>query len=360
MEGIPKVFVIHGKHHEVSDYFVKFIKALGMEPLVVERLPSYGMHPGQKVEHYMRQSDCVLVIVTPDERVENEFHPRGNVVHEIALAQSLMSERVIYLKEKTAILPSNIQVTYIPFELGRPDQTILQLVRELRGLGVLLSSKKKVIPTVEIKEKLPITLREDLLRDLMRIDPGPVQRAVSRIVEMSESNRRTYIEKLTDLSYNEKKDIRWAAGYALYNFVEVDPELVPLEVFKRLAKDKEWTVRSSASYAFYALAKLRPMSVPVEVIRKLAKSTEDWYVYDAAISTLKLLANTRPEALDVLIDMTGSKNKYDRRLAAKALLDLSKRYSGLIPVGLIEKMVEDGDVEVRIVSKKILERIKGK
>lgn len=83
----PKVFIAHGGKGGTLDKLCEFLEALGLEPQVVELLPSQGLSVDAKVEKYIHAADCGVVLATSGGIVDeaaNKKHPRLNVIDEYA------------------------------------------------------------------------------------------------------------------------------------------------------------------------------------------------------------------------------------------------------------------------------------
>ncbi len=140
----PSIFVSHGKFPPILDLIERFLIELGIEPVIVERQPSMGLSPNEKVKYYMQKCDAVLILATPDDKVTTSngehWQPRQNVIHEIGLAEHDIKkkDKIVFMKEKKTTFPSNINPTYIPFGLRRLDaNALIALVRELKFMGLL-------------------------------------------------------------------------------------------------------------------------------------------------------------------------------------------------------------------------------
>jgi predicted nucleotide-binding protein len=133
-----KAFIAHGPATEALNKLCEFLDALGVKPLVVERLPSEGRSVNENVEHYLSQADCGIVLATGDDLVDGHFQPRGNVNIETGRFQERFGGRVIFLLEEGAAFPSNIsEKVWARFSQSSMDEAFLEVVRELRAFGLL-------------------------------------------------------------------------------------------------------------------------------------------------------------------------------------------------------------------------------
>lgn len=140
----PKAFISHGKESNALSKLREFITALGIDPLVVEHQASKDMALDSKVEHYLEQADCVIILATGDDNINGKLHPRQNVIHETGLAQKSFPGKIIYLLEKGAEFPSNISPKVrVSFTKELIDQAFIAVARELKAFGIIKAEKPK-------------------------------------------------------------------------------------------------------------------------------------------------------------------------------------------------------------------------
>ncbi len=148
----PKVFIAHGGKSGTLDKLCQFIQALGLEPLVVELLPSQGLPVDAKVEKYIHAADCGIVLATSGgivDKTTNKIHPRLNVIDEFARLRARFPNKTILLLEKGVCLPSNISgITYEPFVRQSMDRAFCAIARELAAFKIILAVK----PPKEVEE----------------------------------------------------------------------------------------------------------------------------------------------------------------------------------------------------------------
>jgi len=65
-----KIFISHGRAGESLNVFRSFLESLNFEVVVVIDEPSSGMALSQKVKSFIEESDCILVLATPDNKDE--------------------------------------------------------------------------------------------------------------------------------------------------------------------------------------------------------------------------------------------------------------------------------------------------
>ena len=138
----PKAFISHGKESVALTKLEEFLRALGVEPLIVKEQPSLDKTVDDKVNYYLSQADFVIILATGDDKIEGKLHPRQNVIHEIGLAQNTHAGKVIYLLEEGTEFPSNIRPkVYEPFKQRNMMNAFLHIAKELRAYGILKAVK---------------------------------------------------------------------------------------------------------------------------------------------------------------------------------------------------------------------------
>lgn len=138
----PKAFISHGKESVALNKLEEFLRALGVEPLIVKEQPSLDKTVDDKVNYYLNQADFVVTLATGDDKIEGKLHPRQNVIHEIGLAQNTHAGKIIYLLEEGTEFPSNIRPkVYEPFKQRNMMNAFLHIAKELRAYGILRAVK---------------------------------------------------------------------------------------------------------------------------------------------------------------------------------------------------------------------------
>jgi predicted nucleotide-binding protein len=133
------VFISHGKHPEVLQMVEEFLESLELNPIIVKDKASEGLSVDDKVEKYIKKSECAIVLFTPDDELKDgTFIPRQNIIHEVGLLQREMPEKIIYLKDKNVAVPSNIMPkVYAPFENTNLSDAFIQIIRELKTMELI-------------------------------------------------------------------------------------------------------------------------------------------------------------------------------------------------------------------------------
>ena len=141
-ETPPKAFISHGKESVALNKLEEFLRALGIEPLVVKEQPSLDKTVDDKVNYYLSQADFAIILATGDDKIEGKLHPRQNVIHEIGLAQKTHAGKITYLLEEGTEFPSNISPkVWEPFKKKNMMNAFLHIAKELRAYGILRAVK---------------------------------------------------------------------------------------------------------------------------------------------------------------------------------------------------------------------------
>ncbi len=133
-----RVFISHGIETSALQKIERFIRAMGLEPIIVKDKASEGLALDDLIEKRMTESDCVLILATADEEVEGRKQPRPNVIHEIGMAQEKFKDNIIYLKEKDCEFPSNVQPkVWESFTQDNMENAFIKIPKELRAFGLI-------------------------------------------------------------------------------------------------------------------------------------------------------------------------------------------------------------------------------
>jgi predicted nucleotide-binding protein len=143
----PKAFIAHGGRSGILDKLREFIEALGIAPIIVELSPSRGMTVDDKVNSYIKDADCGIVLATKGGIVDTKGtkqrqHPRLNVIDELERLRAAFPEKTILLVERGVDLPSNVSgLTHEPFVGQSMDRAFTAIARELVEFGILKAVK---------------------------------------------------------------------------------------------------------------------------------------------------------------------------------------------------------------------------
>lgn len=141
-----RVFVVYGHDEVARNHLEAMLRRWGLEPLILDQLPSKGQTIIEKLEEYTADVHFAVVLATPDDEGhrsgredEKAFRARQNVVLELGMLLSRLGRsRVAILLKQQANMerPSDIQgLIYIPFkdDLQREAGTIL--AKEMAAQG---------------------------------------------------------------------------------------------------------------------------------------------------------------------------------------------------------------------------------
>ena len=143
------VFVVYGHDRPTRDALEAMLLRWGLEPLILENLPSEGDTVIEKLERYTRETiHFAVVLATPDDvgyPAVDSSHPRPrarqNVVLELGMLLAKLGRRkvAILLKEGQDMeKPSDISgLIYIGYR-DSLDEVKLRLAREMEGQGIHL------------------------------------------------------------------------------------------------------------------------------------------------------------------------------------------------------------------------------
>jgi predicted nucleotide-binding protein len=147
-----KVFVVYGHDGQAREELENMLRKWGLEPILIDQLPSEGQTIIEKLEKYRGQSDFAVVLATPDDEGhrasktdEKAFRARQNVVLELGMMLAHLGRaRVAILLKNVGNMerPSDIQgLIYIPF-VDSVKEATLQLAKEMNKQGFTLDIGK--------------------------------------------------------------------------------------------------------------------------------------------------------------------------------------------------------------------------
>jgi predicted nucleotide-binding protein len=133
-----KAFISHGKDSLALSKIEKFLRDLGVEPLIVKDRPSLGKTVSEKVDYYLNQADCAIILATADDNIDGKLCPRQNITHEIGLAQKTLEGKIIYLLEQGTEFPSNISPrVWESFTQDNLENVFSRIIKELKAFGLM-------------------------------------------------------------------------------------------------------------------------------------------------------------------------------------------------------------------------------
>lgn len=148
-----KVFVVYGHDDQARARLDAMLRRWGLEPLILDQLPSEGQTIIEKLEKYTEDARFAVVLATPDDEGHRRGHPdeqalraRQNVVLELGmLLAKLGRPRVAILLHQQEMMerPSDIQgLIYIPFKDNLEREAGLLLAKEMTAAGYQIDVAK--------------------------------------------------------------------------------------------------------------------------------------------------------------------------------------------------------------------------
>lgn len=147
------VFVVYGHDTQARTQLEAMLRRWGLEPLILDQLPSEGQTIIEKLESYTAEVNFAVVLATPDDeghRVghadERALRARQNVVLELGMLLAKLGRRrvAILLKQQENMeRPSDIQgLIYIPFKDNLEKEAGLLLAKEMHAQGYQIDVAK--------------------------------------------------------------------------------------------------------------------------------------------------------------------------------------------------------------------------
>ncbi|MEN3029419.1 TIR domain-containing protein [Chromobacterium amazonense] len=141
-----KVFVVYGHDETARNHLEAMLRRWGLEPLILDQLPSEGQTIIEKLEKYTSDVHFAVVLATPDDEGnragrddEKAYRARQNVVLELGMLLSRLgrSRVAIILKQQANMeRPSDIQgLIYIPFKDDLQKEAGTILAKEMAAQG---------------------------------------------------------------------------------------------------------------------------------------------------------------------------------------------------------------------------------
>lgn len=148
-----KVFVVYGHEEQARARLDAMLRRWGLEPLILDQLPSEGQTIIEKLEKYTANCHFAVVLATPDDIGYRANHPdeqayraRQNVVLELGMLLSKLGRsRVAILLQQRENMerPSDIQgLIYIPFKDNLEKDAGLLLAKEMAAAGYKIDVAK--------------------------------------------------------------------------------------------------------------------------------------------------------------------------------------------------------------------------
>lgn len=149
---LRKVFVVYGHDETAKAQLEAMLRRWGLEPLILDQLPSEGQTIIEKLEKYTDQVNFAVVLATPDDegyksgRVdEKAYRARQNVVLELGMMLKQLGRKkvgILVKQQENMERPSDIQgLMYIPFKDNLQEAAPL-LAKEMAEQGYVIDIKK--------------------------------------------------------------------------------------------------------------------------------------------------------------------------------------------------------------------------
>ncbi|WP_026332685.1 MULTISPECIES: TIR domain-containing protein [unclassified Thioalkalivibrio] len=144
--GYTKVFVVYGHDETAKNHLEAMLRRWGLEPLILDQLPSEGQTLIEKLETYTAEVNFAVVLATPDDEGHRAGHDdekalraRQNVVLEMGMLLSVLgrSRVAIVLNQQSNMeRPSDIQgLIYIPYKDDLQKEAAPTLAKEMTAQG---------------------------------------------------------------------------------------------------------------------------------------------------------------------------------------------------------------------------------
>lgn len=151
--GKTKVFVVYGHDTDARNQLEAMLYKWGLEPLILDQLPSQGQTIIEKLENHIDQAGFGVILATPDDEGHRASHPdeksyraRQNVVLELGMLLSRLgrSKVAILLKQQDKMeRPSDIQgLIYIAFKDDLAKEAGVLLAKEMVAQGYKIDVKQ--------------------------------------------------------------------------------------------------------------------------------------------------------------------------------------------------------------------------
>lgn len=139
-----KVFIAFGHDPTAHLELEKFLKSLGLEPVILADMDDRGLTIIDKFEHYAAPCEFAFVILSPDDRQlatlhgEDRWRARQNVILELGWFMHHLGRRRVVILHKGAVeIPSDLLgILYLPY-----DKTIFEVTEKIRqrlaGVGLI-------------------------------------------------------------------------------------------------------------------------------------------------------------------------------------------------------------------------------
>lgn len=144
-KNTKKVFIVHGRDDALKNSVARFLKRLGLEPVILHQQPNKGR---TIIEKFLDHSDVgfAVVLLTPDDRggvadaAPETFRPRArqNVILELGFfLGSLGRDHVAAIYDSDVEMPSDYSgVLFLPYDNAGEWQ--FPLLTEIQAAGIAI------------------------------------------------------------------------------------------------------------------------------------------------------------------------------------------------------------------------------
>jgi len=143
--ALTKVFVVYGHDPTARTQLEAMLRRWGLEPVILDQLPSQGQTIIEKLEHYQADVSFAVVLATPDDEgrgvttpTETALRARQNVVLELGMMLTKLGRPHVAILLKDVVnmeRPSDIQgLLYLPFKDDVAEVKVT-LAKEMQAAG---------------------------------------------------------------------------------------------------------------------------------------------------------------------------------------------------------------------------------
>ena len=138
-----KVFVVHGHNEVARETVARFLERLGLDPVILHKLPNKGRFVLEKFTDYADVAAAVVLLTADDRggpaslpRKNQKMRARQNVILELGFFLGRLGQpQVCALYEDGVEIPSDYQgVLFVPFDPAGAWKMLL--ARELKEIGL--------------------------------------------------------------------------------------------------------------------------------------------------------------------------------------------------------------------------------
>jgi len=142
------IFIVHGHDHDSKESVARFIKKLGLNPIILHEKPNAGRTIIEKFSDYADVSFAVVLLTDDDEGKPKKFstslkpRARQNVILELGYFLGKLGRANVCALHKDGVeIPSDYQgVLFVPFDTS--EQWKSELVRELKEAGFTVDTNR--------------------------------------------------------------------------------------------------------------------------------------------------------------------------------------------------------------------------